>query len=89
MRPWIKTPSTAKKYEKLTVTTAPIETVACWGDEVLVDDGLQVVVRTGGAGAGGCASVATFEHDLYVRRDDLDRARQIVAEDDDTETGEE
>jgi hypothetical protein len=30
--------------------------------------------------------VATFAHDLYVRQDDLARAREIVAEDVDMET---
>jgi hypothetical protein len=33
--------------------------------------------------------VATFAHDLFVRRDDLARAREIVAEDVDTEIFEE
>ncbi len=37
------------------------------------------------SGAGGWGSVATFAHDLYVRKDDLARACEVVAEDVDTE----
>ena len=43
----------------------------------------------GGPGAGGWGSVATFAHDLYVRNDDLHRAREIVAADADEEISEE
>jgi hypothetical protein len=62
--------------------TAPNEPMARFWEEVLVDAGIPVLVRPGGPGAGGWGSVATFAHDLYVRRSDLDRAREIVAEDD-------
>jgi hypothetical protein len=69
--------------------TAPNEPMARFWEDVLVDAGIPVLVRPGGPGAGGWGSVATFVHDLYVRRDDLVRAREIVAEDGDTETNEE
>ena len=69
--------------------TAPNEPMARYWEDMLVDVGIPVLVKPGGPGAGGWASVATFEHDLYVRRDDLDRAREIVAEDEGTETDEE
>ncbi|HEX2282933.1 MAG TPA: DUF2007 domain-containing protein [Thermomicrobiales bacterium] len=69
--------------------TAPNEPMARFWEDVLVDVGIPVLVKPGGPGAGGWGSVATFEHDLYVRRDDLDRAREIVAEDGDTESDEE
>ncbi len=62
--------------------TAPNEPMARFWEEVLVDAGIPVLVRPGGPGAGGWGSVATFSHDLYVRKSDLDRAREIVAEDD-------
>jgi hypothetical protein len=71
------------------LTTAPNEPMARFWEDVLVDAGIPVLVKPGGPGAGGWGSVATFEHDLYVRRDDLDRAREIVAEDGDTESDEE
>jgi hypothetical protein len=62
--------------------TAPNEPMARFWEEVLVDAGIPVQLRPGGPGAGGWGSVATFSHDLYVRKSDLDRAREIVAEDD-------
>ena len=61
--------------------TAPNEPMARFWEDVLVDAGIPVLVRPGGPGAGGWGSVATFAHDLYVRNWDLDRAREIVAED--------
>jgi ABC-type sulfate transport system substrate-binding protein len=69
--------------------TAPNEPMARFWEDVLVDAGIPVLVRPGGPGAGGWGSVATFAHDLYVRRDDLTRAREIVAADEDSETSEE
>jgi hypothetical protein len=69
--------------------TAPNEPMARFWEDVLVDAGIPVLVRPGGPGAGGWGSVATFDHDLFVRNDDLARAREIVAEDPDTETYEE
>jgi hypothetical protein len=69
--------------------TAPNEPMARYWEDVLVEAGIPVLVRPGGPGAGGWGSVATFAHDLYVRQDDLSRAREIVAADRDTETNEE
>jgi ABC-type sulfate transport system substrate-binding protein len=69
--------------------TAPNEPMARYWEDVLVAAGIPVLVRPGGPGAGGWGSVATFAHDLYVRRNDLTRAREIVEEDEDTETFEE
>ena len=62
--------------------TAPTERMARFWEEVLADAGIPSLVRPGGPGAGGWGSVATFAHDLFVRQSDLDRAREIVAEDD-------
>jgi ABC-type sulfate transport system substrate-binding protein len=69
--------------------TAPNEPMARYWEDVLVEAGIPVLVRPGGPGAGAWGSVATFAHDLYVRQDDLARAREIVAEDLDTVTDEE
>lgn len=65
--------------------TAPNEPMARYWEDVLVEAGIPVLVRPGGPGAGGWGSVATFDHDLFVREDDLLRAREIVAADADTE----
>jgi ABC-type sulfate transport system substrate-binding protein len=69
--------------------TAPNEPMARFWEDVLVEAGIPVLVRPGGPGAGGWGSVATFAHDLYVRQEDLARAREIVAEDVDAKTDEE
>jgi hypothetical protein len=63
--------------------------MARFWEDVLVDAGIPVLVRPGGPGAGGWGSVATFAHDLYVRRDDLSRARELIVEDVNSETDEE
>ena len=68
--------------------TAPNEPMARFWEDVLLDAGIRVLVRPGGPGAGGWGSVATFAHELYVRQDDLSRAREIVAEDAGGELGE-
>jgi hypothetical protein len=69
--------------------TAPNEPMARFWEDVLVEAGIPVLVRPGGPGAGGWGSVATFAHDLFVRNDDLDRAREIIAADTDEEIYEE
>ena len=68
--------------------TAPNEPMARFWEDLLVDAGIPVLVRPGGPGAGGWGSVATFPHDLYVRQDDLTRAREIVVDDVETEADE-
>ncbi len=69
--------------------TAPNEPMARFWEDILVEAGIPVLVRPGGPGAGGWGSVATFAHDLYVRQDDLVRAREIVAQDAEMEISEE
>jgi hypothetical protein len=61
--------------------TAPNEPMARFWEQVLQDAGIPALVRPGGPGAGGWASVATFAHDIYVRQSDLARARELVAAD--------
>jgi len=62
--------------------SAPNEPMARFWEQVLGDEGIPALVRPGGPGAGGWGSVATFSHDLLVRQSDLERAREIVADDD-------
>lgn len=44
----------------------------------LRDGGVNVLVKAGGPGMGAWASAATFEHRLYVRRDQLAKAQAIL-----------
>lgn len=59
--------------------TAPNEPMARLWEQVLQEAGIPVLVRPGGPGAGAWGSVATFEHGLFVREGDLERAREIIA----------
>jgi len=62
------------------LATEPNEPLAQLAVQVLADEGIRVLVRPAGPGFGAWASVATFEHELYVLRRDVDRARAILAE---------
>jgi hypothetical protein len=62
------------------LAAAPNEPIARMWEEMLNDAGVPVLVRPGGPGFGGWGSVATFEHFLYVRPQDLQRAQQIMEE---------
>lgn len=46
--------------------------------EAIRYEGIPVLLRPGGPGAGAWASSATFEHALYVRETDLDAARAVL-----------
>lgn len=59
------------------------EPLALYWQDVLQDAGIPVLVRAAGPGFGGWASAALLPHDLSVRRGDLERAREIVAADED------
>jgi hypothetical protein len=59
--------------------TAPNEPLARLWEQVLQEAGIPVLVRPGGPGAGAWGSVATFEHGFFVRKGDLERAREIIA----------
>ncbi len=45
---------------------------------MLRDEGIQVLVRSSGPGAGAWASAATFDHSLFVRSDELERAQSVI-----------
>lgn len=60
------------------LATAANEVEAMMWAGVLRAEGVPVLLRPGGPGAGAWASSATFEHGLYVREPDLDRARATL-----------
>lgn len=62
--------------------TAPNEPLAAYWQDVLSEAGIPVLVRPNGPGIGGWGSAALFSHDLFVRRSDLERARDLVAAED-------
>ncbi len=69
--------------------SAPNEPIARMWEQILLDEGIPVLVRPGGPGAGGWGSVATFEHDLYVLPHDLERARRVMEDDAGVDDGDE
>ena len=69
---------TSHDGEVVRLVTAPNEPVAMMWADTLRAEGIQVMLRAGGPGAGVWASSATFEHDLFVRDRDLDQARVLV-----------
>ena len=62
------------------LTTAPNEPLALLLSQVLLDEGIRTVVKPRGPGYGAWASVATFEHDLFVLASQHARAQAIVSE---------
>jgi hypothetical protein len=67
------------------LTTAPNEPIARMWAADLENEQIRVMLKPGGPGFGAWASAATFEHDLFVRRADLERARELLAELDDVD----
>jgi hypothetical protein len=65
--------------------TAPNEIEASLIAGRLRDAGIPVMLRPGGPGLGAWASALTFEHGVYVRAGDLERARELLANDEDSD----
>lgn len=59
------------------LATAPNEPEAHMWAETLRRQNIPVFVRPGGPGVGAWASVASFEHELFVRDRDLVAARKV------------
>lgn len=59
------------------LATAPNEPEAQMWAETLRRQNIPVFVRPGGPGVGAWASVASFEHELFVRSGDLPTARRL------------
>lgn len=64
--------------EIVLLATAPSEIEGMMWADAIKAEGLQVMLRPGGPGAGAWASSATFEHALFVRENDLSAARQVL-----------
>ena len=60
------------------LATAANEVEATMWADTIRGQGIPVLVRPGGPGAGAWASAATFEHDIYVREPDLAAARDAM-----------
>jgi hypothetical protein len=60
------------------LATAPNQPEAEMWAQTLRDAGIPVLVQSGGPGFGAWASVAMFEHHLFVHRRDLKRARDMA-----------
>lgn len=60
------------------LATAPSEVEGLMWANAIRGEGISVMLRPGGPGAGGWASSATFEHALYVRESDFQEALAIL-----------
>ncbi len=70
------------------LTTAPNEPLAQMWVEALREAAIVAMAKPLGPGMGAWGSVATFEHELWVRRSQLDQARELLAEIDEGEVAE-
>lgn len=71
---------TGEEDTPLAVGIAPNEAIAGLWKSVLESEGIPTLIRPMGPGFGAWGSVATFEHEVLVRRIDAGRARQILDE---------
>lgn len=69
-----------ERSEPTWLVTAPNEIEASLIAGRLRDAGIPVMLRPGGPGLGAWASAFSFEHGVYVRATDLDRARDVLGD---------
>lgn len=72
--------STPSADEIVWLTTAPNEPIAQMWAADLRNENIPVMLKPGGPGFGAWASAATFEHEIFVRRTDYERARELLEE---------
>ena len=60
------------------LTTAGSEVEAGMLNEERRAAGIRTLVRPGGPGAGAWASAATFDHQIFVRADELELAQKVL-----------
>lgn len=58
--------------------TAGSELEAGMWNEALKAAGVKALIRPGGPGAGAWASAATFDHQVFVRSDQLELAQKVL-----------
>lgn len=56
--------------------------------EVLAGEGIKVMLKPAGPGFGGWGSAANLEHELYVLQSQADEAREILADFESSDDGE-
>ncbi|HWV23416.1 MAG TPA: hypothetical protein VNZ58_04430 [Thermomicrobiales bacterium] len=75
---WNKSKHQDAEAEIVLLAVAQSEVEGQMWASTLRDAGVNVLVKSGGPGMGAWASAATFEHQLYVRQDQLARAQEIL-----------
>lgn len=60
------------------VGTAGSEIEAGMWNQALKEAGVKALIRPGGPGAGAWASAATFDHQVFVRADQLELAQKVL-----------
>ena len=64
--------------EIVLLATAGSEVEAGMWNQSLQAAGVKTLIRPGGPGAGAWASAATFDHQVFVRADQLELAQQVL-----------
>lgn len=70
--------SDQRNEEIVHLATAPSEVEGLMWANAIRAEGISVMLRPGGPGAGAWASSATFEHALYVREADFPKAKELL-----------
>ncbi len=69
---------TGEEDTPVAVGVAPNEAIAGLWKSILESEEIATMIRPMGPGFGAWGSVATFEHEVLVRRADAERAREIL-----------
>lgn len=70
---------TGEEDTPVAIGLAPNEAIAGLWKSILESEGIPTLIRPMGPGFGAWGSVATFEHEVLVRRADAEQAHEILS----------